>query len=813
MEPHGTRRPVVYILGEAPGADEDRLGRPFVGKAGKVLRLRIPDDWLPDIRWNNVVRTRPPGNRDPTIEEIEACRPSIIKDIEETKPAAIFGFGNVPLKWATGITSGITKWTGRRIPVQIGKHRCWFFPMVHPSAILRGRRKNKDGVEFAPRNADEYGSDEEFTFALHIKQAFKQVEEGLPPPLIHTEKFARQDIDIYFGEHEEDLEEVVNALDYGFADNPEVGMDYETTDKYKNARPYHEGSKILTVALSGEFHTIAFALDHPEAKWTKEDKAILKLTFKRFLMNYKGRKISHSLPFELEWSAHKFGREVIHAGRWDDSLSQAYIMDERQGAHSLDALCLTKFGIHLKALSGLDRTKLQHSDVADVLTYNAIDAKYHRLLFKAQEKELKQKGLMKIYEHQVRRIPALVATQLKGIPVHVPTVEKFLKEYEGRLEKTEDKLWALPEVEKFRDNKNRKFNPGSNPHIMTVLRRKGYTPDSTEEEELEKIDIPFAKLILEYRGIAKQISTYLKPALPGSQDLYPGDMFHPILSTTKVRTWRTASNGPNIQNQPKHGEIRKIRSYVRAADDEQIVAFDYAGMQARNVAMESKDKVLVDAFWHDYDIHTDWAKEIASAYPEWIKEGTKAFRTDKAVQKIYRQRAKNEFVFASFFGAYPPKLASTLGIPVRIAEKVRDKFFSEFSGIHRWHEDRHRFYKKNGYITGLSGFRRHAPVASTEIINTPIQSDESLIVCSAMASLSEKGIDANMEIHDDLTFIWKKKDVDRLSEIVAKEMTRLSFKWMATVPIVVEMSVGPNWADLKEVAKFSSIELWGHKRK
>src|SRR5258708_6701834 len=92
MKPTGARRPLVYMLGEAPGKTEDDKGRQFVGKAGDVLRFRIPKRWLPDIRWNNVVRTKPPGNRDPTITEIECCRPSLIKDIEETKPDAIFGF-------------------------------------------------------------------------------------------------------------------------------------------------------------------------------------------------------------------------------------------------------------------------------------------------------------------------------------------------------------------------------------------------------------------------------------------------------------------------------------------------------------------------------------------------------------------------------------------------------------------------------------------------------------------------------------------------------------------------------------------------
>src|SRR5262245_50288228 len=107
MPAYGSSRPVVYMLGEAPGEAEDRQGKPFVGPAGQTLRFRIPDEWLDKLRWNNCVRTRPPKNREPTDHELECCRPSIEKDIEETKPKAIFGFGNVPLRWAFG-RQGIT---------------------------------------------------------------------------------------------------------------------------------------------------------------------------------------------------------------------------------------------------------------------------------------------------------------------------------------------------------------------------------------------------------------------------------------------------------------------------------------------------------------------------------------------------------------------------------------------------------------------------------------------------------------------------------------------------------------------------------
>ncbi len=78
--------------------------------------------------------------------------------------------------------------------------------------------------------------------------------------------------------------------------------------------------------------------------------------------------------------------------------------------------------------------------------------------------------------------------------------------------------------------------------------------------------------------------------------------------------------------------------------------------------------------------------------------------------------------------------------------------------------------------------------------------------------MEEDRFQPNMEIHDDLSFIWPTKSIDKNAEVVGKEMTRIAVPWMGIVPIVVELSLGNDWADMKEVAKFSSEEIWGHKR-
>src|ERR1700721_2214348 len=129
MEPTGAAKPTVYILGGYPDEQADVAGYPFSDEISKLLRSCIPPEWLKRTRFSNVVRTRPDG--EPDEASLECCRPSVTRDVEQTKPRIILGLGNTVLHWATG-QRGIDKWRGRRIPVKIGTHTCWFYSMFHP---------------------------------------------------------------------------------------------------------------------------------------------------------------------------------------------------------------------------------------------------------------------------------------------------------------------------------------------------------------------------------------------------------------------------------------------------------------------------------------------------------------------------------------------------------------------------------------------------------------------------------------------------------------------------------------------------------
>jgi DNA polymerase I-like protein with 3'-5' exonuclease and polymerase domains len=289
--------------------------------------------------------------------------------------------------------------------------------------------------------------------------------------------------------------------------------------------------------------------------------------------------------------------------------------------------------------------------------------------------------------------------------------------------------------------------------------------------------------------------------------VFPDGKLHPILRLDTVRTSRTSSEEPNVQNWSKHGEGNEVRGQVEAPPGYRIVSFDYGQIQARNVAQESQDATLVKYFWDRHDIHRDWAERLMKLYPAWVKEGVKVAARDKEVFKAYRQIAKNLFVFPSFFGASGRSVANYLSIPTEIGERMSEEFWNVMPDVKQWHLDIYEFYRKHGYVTGLSGHRRHAPVAHTEMINAPIQADETKIVLDAQIRLAQTGnphLISNLMVHDDLVFIWPKEQVDKLAEQAVDIMLACPFDWAHRVPIVIEMSVGQVWSDMKEAGAFES---------
>ncbi len=149
----GNREANLMFVGEAPGADEDEQGVPFVGRAGQLLNKIIEAIGMKreDVFIGNVNRCRPPGNRAPTIAEAETCKPFLIREIAVVRPKVIVVMGNTAMRNLLETKEGITKMRGEFVDYYGVK----VMPTFHPAYLLRDPRKKREVWEDMKKVRDE----------------------------------------------------------------------------------------------------------------------------------------------------------------------------------------------------------------------------------------------------------------------------------------------------------------------------------------------------------------------------------------------------------------------------------------------------------------------------------------------------------------------------------------------------------------------------------------------------------------------------------------------------------------------------------
>jgi len=803
----GALEPIVFMLGEAPGEEEDKQGKQFVGDSGQLLREHIPKRWFPMIRWDNTLRCRPENNRNPDPVETECCRPLVAGDIEQTKPPVIFALGGYALAWLIG-ESGISNWRGRRLPVRVGEHSAWCYPFTHPAAVLRQRRDNET-------------SEDEHFFRLDMERAFKEIED-LPPPIVHTQEQAQAGIETIVPGPGSAVRVCELLREAGQLD--EAGVDFETSA----LRPYGNESAILSVAVSTPLRTFSFPFQHPACPWSADD---LELIFLALVEFFKApvTKLVHHLAFEQEWIAVTFGRELLRASPWKCSMAQAFVLDQRLGArthgededeaglgcYGLGFLCLLHFGIDIKKFGGVDRTKIMSVPVPKLLVYNAVDARYHRLLFGAQAEVLSARGLEEVYLNHVRRIPTCVLTQVKGMPIDQEVAVALASEYTQRIASLEEKLEAVPEVAAFFRRTGKRFNWASNPDMAVMCRdvigskagQQALGRYSVEESVLRRIKHRLPELVLELRQVSKNRSTYVFTA--DKAVMWPDGYLHPHFNTMRARTSRLTSSDPNGQNIPiRTEEGRKVRRQVAARFGCSLLSFDLGQIEARVWAMAARDAGYIKMLWEGFDIHGDWARRIALEYPQRI--GGKRFLSDTDVMKDWRDVVKGAYVFAKFFGAGNQKCSDVLGVPLDILDRIEPDFWRQFPNVKTWQKTTQAFYRNHGYVEMLTGRQRCGPMKFAAVYNTPIQGTACEIVMDGMNRLSELDIPELQplaQIHDDLLFEVPTGTVDECADVILREMLRPTFDFI-NVPLAVDMKIGSNWEDMQKVGTFRTDEFF-----
>lgn len=140
----GNKQADLMFIGEGPGADEDKQGIPFVGRAGKLMNMAFEAIGLKreEVYIANIVKCRPPGNRNPEDDEVTACLNYLRNQVILVKPKIVVLLGSVALKNILGKEYGITASRGKWVE----KRGIWYMPTWHPAALLRDENKKIDFI-------------------------------------------------------------------------------------------------------------------------------------------------------------------------------------------------------------------------------------------------------------------------------------------------------------------------------------------------------------------------------------------------------------------------------------------------------------------------------------------------------------------------------------------------------------------------------------------------------------------------------------------------------------------------------------------
>lgn len=395
--------------------------------------------------------------------------------------------------------------------------------------------------------------------------------------------------------------------------------------------------------------------------------------------------------------------------------------------------------------------------------------------------------------------PVLARMESTGIRVDTEALAELSIRLQQRLEAIAEQIYGIA---------GRTFNINSPQQLGKVLFEEMNLPApvkwgkgktiSTAADVLEGLapGYPIARLVLDYRQLAKLKGTYID-ALPWL--IRPETVrLHTTFNQTGAATGRLSSSNPNLQNIPiRTEEGREIRAAFVPEPGWDLVVADYSQIELRLLAHMSRDPVLMDSFLRNEDIHTRTAAEVFKVNPAMVTPEMR--RSAKAVN------------FGIVYGQTPFGLAQALCIDRKEAELYIRRYFERYPGVREFIDRTIAEVRQTGVAKTLLGRRRPIPdmqsrnpaarnFAERTAVNTPLQGTAADLIKLAMIRiarlLEERRMQSRMllQVHDELVFEAPPAEREDLMQLVKHEMETV---YELSVPLIAETGAGPNWRDAK----------------
>lgn len=512
---------------------------------------------------------------------------------------------------------------------------------------------------------------------------------------------------------------------------------------------------------------------------------------------FTSRVIGHNIKFDLHFVSRFLDSQPLNI--YADSMILAWLINP-ESALSLDKLSEKLLGHTMVAFKDTVKKGEDFSSVAleDACVYAAEDALITAKLYNLFLSKLELQGAHHLIEEardvEFVFIQTLLAMEQEGIEVDGAFLEQFLVEVKETLSRLTEEIYALAGSE-FNINSTKQLGVVLFEDLALATGKKTKTGYSTDENVLTSL-IDAHEIIpklLEYREVYKLYSTYIEPLLKLSKESARSRV-HTSFVQTGTATGRLSSKNPNLQNIPTRTPLgAKIRRAFVAGKGRALIGIDYSQIELRLLAHFSQDRVLVDAFKHDKDIHLQTAIAL--------------FGEAEAPSKRSIAKTVN---FGLLYGMGQKKLSDTLGITTKEAKEIIERYFASFPTVKSYFRSIVDGSKERGYVETLLGRRRYFDYENAtpmfraaferESVNSVFQGSASDLIKLSMnkihATILEENLDAKMllQIHDELIFEVNASEAEALGRRFQEIMESIM---VLNIPLKASLNIGQNWGELK----------------
>lgn len=773
MAGSGPKNAEIMVIGEAPGAEEEAKGIPFIGQSGQYLRSILQAAGVDDkkVFFTNACRCRPENNKTPTPVQMAKCWPRLEAEIKAVNPKRIIFAGGqamwtcLRIKQIMKLANEPMEWNGRMV-----------LPILHPSYLLR--------VLNNPRGKSRYETEVtiEAIRGFLIQKPRVRGRAGAP------------------------LKIATGVASLGaclIAMKGPITFDVETTglDWVRD--------EVTCLGISSGETVVAIP-----GKLLERN--LVTVIYRKFLI---GTLVGHNLKFDLHFLYNLFEKYLTPEecaafliSLWERAKNKQ-IHGTMVAAHWLDS-SLPK-GLKTQAYlhttrGGYDRDVknekgefLDDVDFATLAQYCGMDC------IVTQELYYRSKEWLPAWYYKTI-MPLLVGTFLmerRGVPINAP----HLKE----IGVTCVRLSTAAKKAAVKLTGEKDFNPNSSPQVGAALMKVGWKPKTytaktskpqVREADLEDFKHPLAAVTITYRKNVKLKSTFVDNILNRMKD----GILHPSFNLIGTVTGRLSSEHPNFQNIPRTAGIREA---VDPGKGWKVIDPDLSQAELRVLAYYSKDPVMIEAYKNGEDLHAITGRAIFGK-DELTSEERVAGKTTN---------------FGVVYGEGAPGLAKRLGITQKEAMRYIDGFFSRYKSVKRWFRYIWGKVGKTGWVTNMFGFRRRFKWWHTqnkfehlsyerEAGNTPIQGTASEFTSRAFVDYLDSLIDRFglsdlyampfpvALVHDSIPIVCPAKHAEQEAVIIKEKMENTGKYLDGLLEMKADVKILSRWGEKQEEGNGSERE-------